>query len=281
MDRRRFLSAAIAVLLAICLSAALSLPAAQDAPAPGAAGSANQEFRFVQITDTHFGPPANLRQARSVVQAINALPMEIDFVVVTGDIHADNIASAQARKKVAETLGKLEMPVHYLPGNHDIHNRNGQSREATAKLFNEHYGPLLHQEDYRGVQCLFLYTDDLAYGFELPGHDCLNWLAGQIRSQPDKPRLIFHHVPHVGDFYRNRMHKGWPKNSAARWRKLITHPSVRAVVAGHFHRDEHHWVKDTPIYVSSSVAGYWGRQTTFRIYTFRDGRLSYRTQYIR
>jgi UDP-2,3-diacylglucosamine pyrophosphatase LpxH len=62
--------------------------------------------------------------------------------------------------------------------------------------------------------------------------------------------------------------------------KLINSYNVKAVIAGHFHRDELHWLENVPLYVSSPVAGYWGRQATFRIYEYSNGKIGYRTQYI-
>jgi hypothetical protein len=52
------------------------------------------------------------------------------------------------------------------------------------------------------------------------------------------------------------------------------------VIAGHFHRDELHWVGDVPLFVCAPLAGYWGRQGSYRIYEYKDGRLGYRTQYL-
>jgi UDP-2,3-diacylglucosamine pyrophosphatase LpxH len=55
---------------------------------------------------------------------------------------------------------------------------------------------------------------------------------------------------------------------------------VKAVITGHFHRDELHWVGGRPVFAAPPVAGYWGRQASFRLYEYRDGRLSYRTIYL-
>ncbi|MDY6906314.1 MAG: hypothetical protein SWH61_16705 [Thermodesulfobacteriota bacterium] len=51
-----------------------------------------------------------------------------------------------------------------------------------------------------------------------------------------------------------------------KWKTLINTYNVKAIVAGHFHRDELHWLGDVPVYIAPPVAGYWGRKAAFRIY---------------
>jgi hypothetical protein len=55
---------------------------------------------------------------------------------------------------------------------------------------------------------------------------------------------------------------------------------VQAVITGHFHRDELHWLDGIPIFAAPPVAAYWGRQASFRLYEYRDGRLGYRAVYL-
>lgn len=80
---------------------------------------------FVHISDTHIGPrPGYARHghisltcAQRLVDIINTLPIEVDFVVHTGDIVTDPHPDAYAL--AAETLASLKLPVYYVPGNHD------------------------------------------------------------------------------------------------------------------------------------------------------------------
>ena len=76
------------------------------------------------------------------------------------------------------------------------------------------------------------------------------------------------------------MHSGWKKEIRNKWVELLNQYNVKAVITGHFHRDEHHWLGKVPLYVYSPISGYWDRQLTYRIYEYRDAKIGYRTQYI-
>ena len=96
----------------------------------------------------------------------------------------------------------------------------------------------------------------------------------------DKPVLLFQHSPWFDDYYGNVLHPGWPENTRNRWAELVRSGPVKAVITGHCHRDELHWEGDVPVYLGEAAARFWGRQPAFRIYCFKDGRLSYRTWYL-
>jgi len=82
-------------------------------------------LRFVHISDTHLGPAEDFElwgQRRSamleaLVERVNALPFQPDFVLHTGDITQD--ASDDAYALAFSALKKLKAPLYCLPGNHD------------------------------------------------------------------------------------------------------------------------------------------------------------------
>jgi len=264
-------------LAATCLAvwAALALGVAADTETLDDA-----QVRFVQISDTHFGSPAHAERARKAVKAVNAYPMKIAFVAHTGDIVMDRILDERVVDESLEIMGGLKTSVHYVPGNHDIVARS-QKRAEMIEAFRKRYGPLCRRAEYGGVVFLFLYTEPLAGGFTVPGYDPLGWLERELKASGGKPVIVMHHTPSVPDFYGNKLHRGWPDAVRKRWVALLNTHNVKAVIAGHFHRDEHHWLGRVPLYVCSSIAGYWERQGSYRVYEYREGRLSYRTQYIR
>ncbi|MDY7032001.1 MAG: metallophosphoesterase [Thermodesulfobacteriota bacterium] len=235
-------------------------------------------FYFVQITDTHLGDGDHFKRTEKVVRAINRLPMEIGFIVHTGDITMRGIEDEKTMKRGLSIFKKLKWPVYYVSGNHDIIPHKLQS---TVPIYKKEFGDLNTAVEYNGVVLLFVYTEPLRESFSIEGQDTVEWLEEQLKGSNDKPVLIFHHAPSVEDFYRNKFHEGWPEKVRRKWKTLINSYNVRAVIAGHFHRDEHHWIGDIPLYVSSPVAGYWGRQATFRIYEYKNGKIGYRTQYIK
>jgi Icc protein len=82
-------------------------------------------MRFIHITDTHIGPTPDhvlggfntFKTAERLVETINALPFEPDFVLHTGDIVDDRSEAAYSLAK--SILQKLKAPVFYVLGNHD------------------------------------------------------------------------------------------------------------------------------------------------------------------
>lgn len=268
MTRRRFL----VLLPAACVVAALCGGAAAPEPAE------EVRFCFVQITDTHFGDDDHAERTARAVEMINRLPMKVACVVHTGDVVEDRIADPNTVRAARKTLGRLRAPLHYLPGNHDI---SRLTPAEHAALYRKQFGPLCSRAEYHGVVFLMVYTEPPAKGFAVPGFDPLAWLEKALKAARGKPVIVFHHRPCVGDFYGNRVHPGWPAEARKRWVDLLNAHNVRAVLAGHFHRDEQYWLGRVPLYVSAPVAGYFGRQGSFRIYEYHNGRLSYRSQYIR
>jgi len=237
-----------------------------------------QELCFVQLTDTHFGLPAHAARTRAAVEAINELPFDVQFVVVTGDVVADNITNEAAVAEALDVLGQLKVPTHFVAGNHDVKTNNLNNTIAT---FVNRFGPLTSRQTYGGVECVFAYTEPLARDFSVVGYDPLAEVAALLVECGDRPVILFHHAASVPDFYNNRLYNGWKnEQNRARWNALLQEKGVDAIVVGHFHRGELHWIGDIPVYVAPSIAGYWGRQASFRIYEYRNGHLSYRTGYI-
>ncbi len=104
-----------------------------------------------------------------------------------------------------------------------------------------------------------------------------------MKSRPaGEPVVIFNHVPSVDDFYDNGTHKGWGHSeNGQRWSALLNRYPVKAVIAGHFHRDEFHWIGNVPLYVCPPLASWLGRQAAYRVYKYQDGKIEYLTQYLR
>lgn len=241
---------------------------------------AGESVYFVQITDTHFGKADHAERTREVVKAVNALPMQIAFVAVTGDIMDNCIADSCKVTEALEVFGKLKMPVYFVPGNHDLLTT---APEETVAVFTSRFGPLISSVEYGGVDFVFVCTEPLDGGVQIKGFDPLNELEALLQSRPaGHPCVLFNHEPCADDFYDNGMHKGWAYSpDGARWLELIKHYPVKAVISGHFHRDELHWIGEVPLYVCPPVAGLFGRQPAFRIYKYCDGKIEYRTQYLR
>jgi 3',5'-cyclic AMP phosphodiesterase CpdA len=233
---------------------------------------------FVQISDTHLGERDHFTRTRQLVEQINGLPYELVCVVHTGDIFADNITDAGVRREALELLRGFKAPLHLLPGNHDIL----ETRLALSlQDYTREVGPLVHQTEYKGVAFVFAYTEPAAKRFAVPGYDSLQAVEAAFKEAAGKPIIFFHHRPAVDDYYEFAAHPGWDATARLALEALLRRYRVQAVVTGHFHRDELHWLDDIPIFSAPPVAGYWGRQASFRLYEYRDGRLGYRTVYLK
>jgi 3',5'-cyclic AMP phosphodiesterase CpdA len=237
-----------------------------------------QSFYFVQLTDTHWPDADHYQRTEKVVDAVNNLPMQIAFAIHTGDITMNRITDANVTKPGIEILNRLQMPLYYIPGNHDILADDvARTQAAYEKLF----GDVNYTFEYNGVIFIMLYSDPFIEPIpNTRSAATFQWLESQLKTAANKPVIIVHHGPSVLDFYNNKFHHIWPDDNKQKWLKLLNSHNVKAVLTGHFHRDEHHWLGDVPLYVCSPVAGYWGRQAAYRIYQYEDGKLSYRTRYI-
>lgn len=240
-------------------------------------------FYFVQMTDTHFGQEGSHREhlarTQAIVEEIPRLPMDIEFVVVSGDIAADNIdTNLTAMQEGLEQFERLDMPVYYIPGNHDLL----PTRLArTDQAFRRQFGPMNQVVEHHGVVFILFNSEPLHKDFPYSHPDPWQWLEDRLDDAGSKPVVVVHHAPSVLDMWTdNRIMPSWPTHNQQRWVELLNQHNVIAVLAGHFHRDEHHWLGDVPLYVCPPVAMYWQRQACFRIFEYRDGRLSYRTRYI-
>jgi 3',5'-cyclic AMP phosphodiesterase CpdA len=247
---------------------------------PGCARAERDErFFFVQITDTHWGAGDTLSLTRSAVAMINKLPVPIEFVVHTGDVLADRIGDERMVRDGLEAMKALKAPVYYLPGNHDVLK---DDYKKSARLFEQYFGALNGRIEVKGVACLFVCTEWPQGDTRSPGHAQREWVEDQLREVGNRPALVFMHKPPIQDILNETHAEDWEKeNYHPRWAQLFDeHPGIKALVAGHFHRDELHWIRSVPVYVASSLAPFWDRQPSFRLYEYRDGRLSYWTIYL-
>lgn len=236
-------------------------------------------FYFVQITDTHLGIPENDRRTRKIVDAVNALPVKLACVVHTGDIYDRRVReNPRALARAAGVFSSLRVPIYFLPGNHEID--LFRKRDSTRESYTSTFGPLTYSKAVAGAVFVFTYSDPLREGVALPEFDPFRTLRQELEMAGDKPVLLFHHCPSVRDFYNNRFHPGWKPGTREKWVALVNGFNIKAVITGHFHRDEFHWLGHVPLYVSGPVAAKYGRQAGFRLYEYRGGKLSYTAQYL-
>jgi len=237
----------------------------------------SSEIYFVQITDTHFDEPGSRERIEKVINSVNKLTIEIECVIHTGDITQEKLENDSIVSHAIALFNKFKMPVHFLPGNHDILRKK---YTATKESYTKNFGGLSTYQEYKGIVFITLYTEPLARDFTDELYNPLQELESGLVKANGRPVLLFHHTPSVEDFYRNKMHPGWKEQYREKWINIINDYNVKAVIAGHFHRDEHHWLGDVPLYISAPISANWDRQLSYRIYDYKDGKIGYRTQYI-
>lgn len=129
---------------------------------------------------------------QALVDAVNALPFPIDFVLHTGDVMTD-AADADQYEAVKPIMDGFRVPVYYLRGNHD--NVDGLRRlMPSVRTAN---GTLDYVIDHNGVRvvCVDSATHGVDHGGQL-SNEQLEWLSAQLAAQPEKPLLAaIHHPP--------------------------------------------------------------------------------------
>ena len=268
-------------LLALCLA----ICAVGTAPF-FAAAAASESFYFVQISDTHHGKWQHHIRFTNAVEQINNLPFPLEVVAHTGDFASDNLHNEASAATISNTLAKINAPVICVPGNHDLSQKgNDPDKRLADSLANyrKYIGELgtVYETDnalYITV-CTEGLTRDLSSATDF---DPIAFLSDALaKNVSGKPAFVFTHIPDGEDFYNGALH---PTRYARRdeWRKTLADGKVTAVIAGHFHRDElqQQDADGIPTYICPPIADFWGRQGSFRIYEYKNGRLSYRTVYI-
>jgi 3',5'-cyclic AMP phosphodiesterase CpdA len=238
---------------------------------------AESDFNFVQITDTHWGNDDNLSRTEKAIAAINNLPIPVRFVVHTGDITNHNIKDRKVIKSGLAIMKICKYPVYYVPGNNDIAE---DKFEKQSELFTSYFGNINNRIDVEDISIITLYNLEIKDSSGNYTYDPILKLDSLLKKKPDSlPAIVFQHCPTTEDFYANASHKGWSKERVDEFRSICEKYNVKAVITGHFHRDELHWIGNIPLFVASPIAGKHGRQPSFRVYHYQNGQISYFTCY--
>jgi 3',5'-cyclic AMP phosphodiesterase CpdA len=183
---------------------------------------------FVHISDTHFEPAVRLDQQtaygsprlvaffaklremgvdlaaahrasvsaevanQALIDAVNALPFPIDFVLHTGDVMTD-AANADQYAAIKPYMEGFRAPVYYLRGNHD----NLDGLRSLMPNLTTHSTTLDFVIEHNGVRvvCVDSATHGVDHGGRLSDEQ-LAWLSAQLNAEPEKPLLAaIHHPP--------------------------------------------------------------------------------------
>jgi len=199
-------------------------------------GSENDDFFFVQLSDTHWGfkGPPNPEAAntlRQAVQAVNALPRQPDFVVFTGDLTHTTDDVAERNKRMREfkaIVADLKAPVQrYMPGEHDASLDEGAA-------FQEHFGPTHYSFEHKGIH--FAVIDNVSDPKAAIGDAQLDWLLADLKPlRNDAPIVVFTHRP----LFDLAPQWDWATKDGSKAIDLLQHWKNVTVFYGHIHQEHH------------------------------------------
>jgi 3',5'-cyclic AMP phosphodiesterase CpdA len=166
-------------------------------PKPTYIAKDDADFYFVQLSDTHWGlknPLVNPNFATmlpNIVQAVNALEKQPDFVVFTGDLTNITTDAAKRRTLMNEfknIIKDLKAPVRLLPGEHDASLDAGQA-------YKEIFGDTYYTFDHKSVHFIVLDNVSDPTG-SLLGDTQLAWLKTQLDGfTAEDPIVVLTHRP--------------------------------------------------------------------------------------
>lgn len=195
------------------------------------------DFMFVQLSDSHWGftgdaaNPEAKNTLKKAVAEVNALPMQPDFIVFTGDLTHTTDDGQERRKRMGEfrdIVKELKVKtLRLMPGEHDASLDNGAA-------YKEFFGDTHYTFSHKGVE--FVVLDNVSDPAAKVGDEQIAWLK-QVLGKLDKaqPIVVFTHRP-LFDLYPDW---DWAtRDGKAVIDALMPYQHV-VVFYGHIHQENH------------------------------------------
>ncbi|MEV1170224.1 metallophosphoesterase [Nonomuraea sp. NPDC049784] len=183
---------------------------------------------IAHLSDIHIGAtPQSIGRATSVMRYLDALPYDLDAVLVTGDIADHGLAEEYEETRKLLTS---RHPVLVGPGNHD---EREQFRRVLLGERRPDGGPI--NQVLHTARAVYAMCDSSIPG-EDAGHlddETIGWLEGVLDGTDLPVFVAFHHPPvilHSPPVDSIRLHAHEPLAEL-----LGRHPNVPAVLVGHAH----------------------------------------------
>jgi 3',5'-cyclic AMP phosphodiesterase CpdA len=203
-----------------------------------AAKSGNDDFFFVQLSDTHWGftgPAVNPDAEgtlKKAITAVNSLKSQPEFVMFTGDLTHVTEDEKERRKRLSEfrkIVSELKVKnVRFMPGEHDAGLDEG-------KIFKEFFETTHYTFDYKGVH--FIVLDNVSDPTSSIGETQLAWLSGDLKQLDKGARIVvFTHRPLFD------LSPDWDwhtRDGSKALDVLMPFPNV-TIFYGHIHQEHHH-----------------------------------------
>jgi 3',5'-cyclic AMP phosphodiesterase CpdA len=208
---------------------------------PGCAslgGEGEPDFYFVQLSDTHWGfnGPVVNPDARGTlpkaIDAVNALTVQPDFIVFTGDLTHTTDDPQERRRRLAEfkqvVKGLKNQDIHFLAGEHDASLDKGAA-------WKEHFGETHYTFDHKGVH--FIALDNVSDPAARLGDEQLEWLKADLAKQPKDARIVvFTHRP----LFDLAPAWDWATRDGDKAVEILMPYRNVTVFYGHIHQENHH-----------------------------------------
>ena len=215
-----------------------------------AGGAAQDDFYFVQLSDTHWGfsGPPNPDAAgtlQKAVASVNALSTPPDFIMFTGDLTHTTDDGALRRKRLGEfkeIVSKLNVKtVRFIPGEHDASLDRGAA-------YREFFGNPTYSFTHKGVN--FVTIDNVSDPTSSIGAEQLEWLGKHLATLDKSQKLVvFTHRP----LFNLAPTWDWATRDGAKAVELLKpFPNV-TVFYGHIHQEHHHMTEHIPHHAAKSL----------------------------
>ena len=194
-------------------------------------------FTFVQISDSHIGfdkgaNPDVTATFQAAITKINALPVEPDLILHTGDLsHLSKPQQFDTLEQVLKSAKRKQ--VFYVPGEHDVALDNG--RQFLERYGKGTRGGGWHSFDHKGVHFVGLVNvlDLKAGGLGQLGHQQLEWLDRDLRGYSSStPVVVFAHIP----LWTVYPEWGWGTQDSAQALSCLRRFGSVTVLNGHIHQ---------------------------------------------
>ncbi len=272
-QNRFYLNCIIAVIVCFTFNSCVSTKIKSSYPS----------FTFIQLSDPQFGflhkttdgLQKEIQNYEKAVSTVNQ--MKPDFVVITGDfVHEPRDTNQLAIFKRITNKINSSIPVHYVPGNHDVGNK---PTADDISFYNGQYGDDKFSFQHKGVNFIGINSSLIKGESTELEKKQLVWLNQKLKKgKKYKASILFTHHPiflydpaEADDEYFNL-----PKSTRLKYLKLFEENKVKAIFAGHYHRNAYGKYNDIEMITTSAIGVPFKGPSGFQIIEIKGNSISHR-----